>query len=91
MYYKVTRKILKKALVFLKKQPKTFLLEKDILDGETNKPTGEKYREEFPNRNEEYIEEIEFALYKTKLDEFYIDYDFAQAIRPALLTKEIKK
>ena len=91
MYYKVTRKILKKALVFLKKQPKTFLLEKDILDGETNKPTGEKYREEFPNKNEKYIEEIEFALYKTKLEEFYIDYDFAQAIRPTLLTKEKKK
>ena len=91
MYYKVTRKILKKALVFLKKQPKTFLLEKDILDGETNKPTGEKYREEFPNKHEKYIEEIEFALYKTKLEEFYIDYDFAQAIRPTLLTKEKKK
>ena len=91
MHFKVNRKILKKALVWLKKQPKTFLFEKDILDGETNRPIGKKYREEFSNGNNEYIAEIEFALYKTKLDEFYIDYDFAQAIRPALLTKEKKK
>ena len=38
-----------------------------------------------------YIEQIEFALYKTKMEEFYIDYNFAQAIRPALLTKKVTK
>jgi len=91
MYFKVDRKVLKKALVWLKRQPKTYVFETDILDGDTGKPTGNKYREDFPNNNDEYIEQIEFALYKTKMDEFYIDYDFAQAIRPALLTKKAKK
>ena len=92
MYFKVDRKVLKKALVWLKKQPKTYVFETDILDGDTDKPTGEKYKEEFSNNNQEYISQIEFALYKTRMEEFYIDFDFAEAIRPALLTKkEIKK
>ena len=73
MYFKVDRKILKKALVWLKSKLEDGVSSKNIL---------------FPS----YIEQIEFALYKTKMDEFYIDYDFAEAIRPALLTKkEIKK
>ena len=73
MHFKVDRKILKKALVWLKSKLEDGVSSKNIL---------------FPS----YIEQIEFALYKTKMDEFYIDYDFAEAIRPALLTKkEIKK
>ena len=47
----------------------------------------ELVRDLFPS----YIEQIEFALYKTKMDEFYIDYSFAQAIRPTLLTKKVTK
>ena len=72
MYFKVDRKILKKALVWLKTKLEDQVSSKNIL---------------FPT----YIEQIEFALYKTRMDEFYIDYNFAEAIRPALLTKEIKK
>ena len=73
MYFKVDRKILKKALVWLKTKLEDQVSSKNIL---------------FPA----YIEQIEFALYKTRMDEFYIDYNFAEAIRPALLTKkEIKK
>ena len=73
MYFKVDRKILKKALVWLKTKLDDQVSSKNIL---------------FPT----YIEQIEFALYKTRMDEFYIDYNFAEAIRPALLTKkEIKK
>lgn len=84
MYFKVDRKILKKALVWLKKQPTAIKVETDSF-GRTIKETSII---DFTN----YIEQIEFALYKTKMEEFYIDYDFAQAIRPALLTKkEIKK
>lgn len=72
MHFKVDRKILKKALVWLKTKLEDQVSSKNIL---------------FPA----YIEQIEFALYKTKLTEFYIDYEFAKAIRPALLTKEVKK
>lgn len=73
MYFKVDRKTLKKALVWLKTKLDDQVSSKNIL---------------FPT----YIEQIEFALYKTRMDEFYIDYNFAEAIRPALLTKkEIKK
>ena len=69
MYFKVDRKVLKKALIWLKSKLEDEVSSKNIL---------------FPS----YIEQIEFALYKTKMDEFYIDYNFAQAIRPALLTKK---
>ena len=72
MYFKVDRKVLKKALVWLKSKLEDGVSSKNIL---------------YPS----YIEQIEFALYKTKMDEFYIDYNFAQAIRPALLTKRITK
>lgn len=73
MYFKVDRKILKKALVWLKAKLEDEVSSKNILFSS-------------------YIEQIEFALYKTRMDEFYIDYNFAEAIRPALLTKkEIKK
>lgn len=72
MYFKVDRKVLKKALVWLKSKLDDEVSSKNIL---------------FPS----YIEQIEFALYKTRMDEFYIDYNFAQAIRPALLTKKAKK
>lgn len=72
MHFKVDRKILKKALIWLKSKLEDEVSSKNIL---------------FPS----YIEQIEFALYKTKMDEFYIDYNFAQAIRPALLTKKVTK
>ena len=72
MYFKVDRKILKKALIWLKAKLEDEVSSKNVL---------------FPS----YIEQIEFALYKTKMEEFYIDYDFAQAIRPALLTKKVTK
>lgn len=72
MYFKVDRKVLKKALVWLKSKLEDEVNSKNIL---------------FPS----YIEQIEFALYKTKMEEFYIDYNFAQAIRPALLTKKVTK
>lgn len=69
MYFKVDRKVLKKALIWLKSKLEDEVSSKNIL---------------FPS----YIEQIEFALYKTRMNEFYIDYNFAQAIRPALLTKQ---
>ncbi len=72
MYFKVDRKVLKKALIWLKAKLEDEVSNKNIL---------------FPS----YIEQIEFALYKTKIDEFYIDYNLAQAIRPALLTKKETK
>lgn len=72
MHFKVDRKILKKALVWLKEKLQDEVSDKNIL---------------FPS----YIEQIEFALYKTKMEEFYIDYNFAQAIRPSLLTKKVTK
>lgn len=72
MYFKVDRKVLKKALVWLKERLQDEISSKNIL---------------FPS----YIEQIEFALYKTRMDEFYIDYDFAKAIRPTLLTKKTIK
>ena len=72
MYFKVDRKVLKKALVWLKSRLEDGVSSKNILF-------------------HSYIEQIEFALYKTKMNEFYIDYDFAQAIRPALLTKKVTK
>ena len=83
MYFKVDRK---KALIWLKKQPVT------------DTPINELYYDldgAFKQRKliniPSYIEQIEFALYKTKMEEFYIDYDFAKAIRPALLTKKETK
>lgn len=89
MYFRVNKKILKKALVWLKKQNDFVTLIESVTDinGEIKKVV-----KKVPNLDKnKYIEQIEFALYKTKLEEFYIDYDFAQAIRPALLTKENRK
>ena len=89
MYFKVTRKILKKALVWLKKQDDKVKVYTSTLlpNGDTIKRLDVVDNLEKAN----YIKQIEFALYKTKMDEFYIDFDFAEAIRPALLTKEIKE
>lgn len=83
MYFKVDKSILKKALVYLKKQPK--LIKEVTYDHRTNKTTERM----IPNETLKYINQIEFALYKTRMNEFYIDYDFAIAIRPALLTKKV--
>ena len=85
MYFKVDRKVLKKALVWLKKQPE--LIKETIYSFSD----GKEIEHLIPNPDLKYIEKIEFSLYKTKMDEFYIDYDFAQAIRPALLTKKVIK
>jgi len=85
MYFKVDRKILKKALVWLKKQPE--LVKEKAYSFSDNK----EIETIISNPCLKYIEQIEFALYKTKMEEFYIDYDFAQAIRPALLTKKATK
>lgn len=79
MYFKVDRKIFKKALLLLKN--KVSGTKKNILDVDSLL---------YLTLND-YIEQIEFALYKTKMEEFYIDYDFAQAIRPALLNRRVKK
>lgn len=85
MYFKVDRKILKKALVLLKQKQLDNKSPASIVDGEV------KISEYFLTLAG-YISKIEFALYKTRMNEFYIDFDFAQEIRPALLTKkEIKK
>ena len=89
MYFKVTRKMLKKALVWLKKQD-----DKVKVFTSTLLPNGDTVKRIDLVDNLEkadYIKQIEFALYKTKLEEFYIDFDFAEAIRPALLTKEFKE
>lgn len=100
MYFKVDRKVLKKALVYLKTKIK-----------ETEGTISQQEYDRMLENNEikqdvlyrvydgiidtklyvKYVEQIEFALYKTKMDEFYIDYDFAQSIRPALLTKKVTK
>ena len=100
MYFKVDRKVLKKALVYLKTKIK-----------ETEGTISQQEYDRMLENNEikqdvlyrvydgiidtklyvKYVEQIEFALYKTKMDEFYIDYNFAQAIRPALLTKKVIK
>ena len=81
MYFKVNRKQLKNALLLLQNRIKAF--EKDPLaNGDNN----------FLYLTlTDYVEEIQFALYKTKLEEFYIDYEFAQQIRPALNKKESSK
>lgn len=85
MYFKVDRKVLKKALVLLKQKQLDNKSPASIVDGEV------KISEYFLTLAG-YISKIEFALYKTRMNEFYIDYEFAQEIRPALLTKkEIKK
>lgn len=77
MYFKLNKKQLKKALLYLNNKLENY--NKKIMDADSY------------NYYMEYIEQIQFALYKTNLSEFYIDYDFAKEIRPALLTKEIKK
>lgn len=79
MYFKVNRKHLKNALLLLQNRVKA--LEKDMLqEGSFNYSI-----------LVEYIEQIQFALYKTKLEEFYIDYEFAQQIRASLNKKELLK
>ena len=81
MYFKLTRKHLKNALLLLQNRIKAF--EKDPMNkGENNF----LYLTLL-----DYVEEIKFALYKTKLEEFYVDYEFAQQIRPALNKKELTK
>ena len=79
MYFKVNRKHLKNALLLLKNRVKAY--EKDMLAAGIFKYS----------ILVEYIEQIEFALYKTKLEEFYIDYEFAQQIRSSLNKKELLK
>jgi len=86
MYFKVDRKVLKKALIWLKKQPVT-----DIPINELYYNLDGTFRQRKLIDIPSYIEQIEFALYKTKMDEFYIDYDFAKSVRPALLTKKVIK
>lgn len=84
MYFKVDRKILKKALVLLKQKHKKYFdnnAKITVVDGIV-------YGGEYLTLLADYINKIEFCLYKTKLEEFYIDFDFAQEIRPALLTKK---
>ena len=89
MYFKVDRKVLKKALVWLKKQDDYVTVV--IYDSGVNGTGQKKVTRELNLEKQKYIEQIQFALYKTKLNEFYIDYDFAEAIRPALLTKKVTK
>lgn len=79
MYFKVDRKIFKKALLLLKNRVNE--MKKNILDADSLL---------YITLND-YIKQIEFALYKTKMEEFYIDYDFAKEIRPALLNRKVKK
>lgn len=76
MYFKITRNNLKKAIVLL--SSRIDALSKDEIWKNTN------LLEEL----KEYHEQVEFALYKTKLNEFYIDYGFAKQIRSALMTEE---
>lgn len=89
MYFKVDRKIFKKALVWLKKQDDYVTVV--TYDSGVNGTGQKKVTRELNLEKQKYIEQIQFALYKTRLNEFYIDYDFAFAIRPALLSKEVKK
>lgn len=89
MYFKVDRKIFKKALVWLKKQDDFVTIV--TYESDVNGTGKKKVKREFNLEKKKYIEQIEFSLYKTKLNEFYIDYEFALAIRPALLSKEVKK
>ena len=49
---------------------------------------GSKENQELADKLKEYVETIEFCLYKTKLNTFQIDYDFAKQIRSALNKKE---
>lgn len=81
MYFKVNRKQLKNALLLLQNRIKVF--EKDP---KNNKENNFLYLTLLG-----YVEEIKFALYKTKLEEFYADYEFAQQIRSALNKKELLK
>lgn len=81
MYFKVNRKQLKNALLLLQNRIKAF--EKDPMN---------KGESSFLYLTLcDYVEEIKFALYKTKLEEFYIDYEFAQQIRASLNKKELLK
>ena len=90
MHFKVDRKILKKALVWLKKQDDFVTV--ITYESDANGTGKKKVKRELNLEKKKYIDQIEFALYKTRMNEFYISYDFAEAIRPALLTKkEIKK
>lgn len=89
MYFKVDRKIFKKALVWLKKQDDYVTVV--TYDSGVNGTGQKKVTRELNLEKQKYIEQIQFALYKTRLNEFYIDYNFAIAIRPALLSKEAKK
>ena len=79
MYFKVDRKIFKKALLLLKSRVNK--MKKNILDADSLLYVSLI----------DYIKQIEFALYKTKMEEFYIDYSFAKEIRPALLNREVKR
>lgn len=81
MYFKINRKQLKNALLLLQNRIKAF--EKDPMNNGENNFLYLTLLD--------YVEEIKFALYKTKLNEFYIDYEFAQQIRPALNKKEPTK
>ena len=87
MYFKVDRKILKKALVLLKQKQKKYFDNNAMI----TVVDGTVYGGEYLTLLADYINKIEFCLYKTKLEEFYIDFDFAQEIRPALLTKKVTK
>jgi len=78
MYFKVNRKQLKNALLLLQNRIKAF--EKDPMNNGENNYTYLTLTD--------YVEEIQFALYKTKLNEFYIDYEFAQQIRSSLNKKD---
>lgn len=88
MYFKVTSQQLKKSLLHLK----TLEVEKQQFI--------EKFKAEKPkefevskaknqlDRIQTLISEISFAVYKTKVKEFFLGYEEAKLIRPALLQED---
>lgn len=73
MHFKVSREQLRKSLPSLKAR--------QIAYEEDNNGDSVYYSNLFKS----YIEQIEFAIYKTKLKDIYIDYEMAKQIRSYLI------
>ena len=88
MFYKVIKNQLKKSIVLLRNRVKALEQKDQKISGDFAKDVKNSI---LLNDLKVFLEEIEFAVYKTKLKEFYIDYEMAKQIRSILNSEDKNK
>lgn len=88
MYFRVTSQQLKKSLFHLKSLlvEKTSFVKK-FKENKSKEKELEITQTQIQKINK-LIKEVEFAVYKTKVKEFSLEYEEAELVRPALLQED---